>query len=645
MKRFFTSLSFVLLSAVSVLAQPSDTYYKRIDGKQQSNLKAELNVIISNHKTISYNGLWEAYAVTDVVGTTSRIFDYYSDNEHYVSDGSAQSTGLNREHVCPQSWWGGGTSISVGSDLFQVLPSDSEANGAKSNYPVGKVTGAITYSNNRIKVGKDANGKTVFEPCDEYKGDFARIYFYVATCYPNVNWQTPNGAECAFNQEAYPTIKSEYTNLLLQWNEDDPVSDWEKTRQERVFGYQGNRNPFVDYPDLANFIWGCLMEDVFDLSSAELYYITPYDYSGGSVIPQPGDDVEVGDVLLAEDFSSASNGNSTENQGSSSGWNGNDNFPTVNAAYQAGGAVKLGTGSKVGSLTSKALNFAGGQLVVTAQVNGWTSVEGKLIVSVEGTNLSHELTYTATMGTDWETVKAVFEDVPANPQITFATSAKRCFIDAITIYTAKEAEPETELDITLASNIATFCSTLDLDFSEVEGMKAYIASGYTHGNITLTRVTNVPAGTGLVLMGEKGTYTVPVGDGLAVLSNLLVGVTQDKALSTTSGSKTNFILANGADGIGFYKSNGGTLAAGKAYLPLPTALVAEAGVKSFGLQFEDGEELPTDIADLLLQRSETASQNNEHNALDWYTLDGRRLSHQPQQSGIYVRNGHKMVIR
>ena len=155
MKRI--TLSWLLiLCTVAAVAQPASDYYKSADGKKQSNLKAELNVIISDHKTISYNGLWEAYAITDVIGTTTQIFDYYSDVVRYVSDGSANVSGLNREHVCPQSWWGGGTNIAVGSDLYQVLPSDGEANGKKSNYPLGKVTGEVTYSNNRIKVGKDA---------------------------------------------------------------------------------------------------------------------------------------------------------------------------------------------------------------------------------------------------------------------------------------------------------------------------------------------------------------------------------------------------------------------------------------------------------------------------------------------------------
>ena len=244
------------------------------------------------------------------------------------------------------------------------------------------------------------------------------------------------------------------------------------------------------------------------------------------------------------------------------------------------------------------------------------------------------------MADDWETVEVTFEDVPANPQICISITNKRCFIDALTITTP--VEPETEIDIIMDSDLATFCSTKDLDFTNVEGLKAYIATGYSHGNITLTRVNNVPAGTGLVLVGEPGTYTVFIGDGQVVLSNMLVGTTKDITLSATVGSKTNFILTSGSDGtFGFYPTTGGTLVAGKAYLPLPTSLVDVAGVKNFGIQLEDGEDLFSDTKDIY----DLSIYDLRFGNSGWYTLDGRRLQHRPHQPGIYVRDGRKVVVR
>lgn len=640
MKTTLHTLFLFLLVAVGAVAQPSSDYYAKADGKKSAELKASLHAIIGYHKRIAYSSLWNSYAQIDYLDETNgegqkRVFDYYSDEKFYFNANGSSVSGMDKEHTVPQSWWSKQQDIDIYSDLFQVLPSEHTANQAKSNNPLGEVAGSVSFSNARIKVGTDASGSTVFEPCDEYKGDFARIYFYVATCYPYVPWV--NNVNYAFVQEAYPTLKPEFLKLLLQWNQNDPVSDWEKTRQERVFAVQGNRNPFIDYPDLANYIWGCLTEEEFDLDVVQLYQITPYDYSDDET-PQPQNG-----ELLAENFSSITAGNSTSTTGSNSQWNGNDSFANVDKAYQAGGAVRLGTGSLVGSLTTKILEFDGGTLIVTVQVKGWTTVEGDLDISVVGTNLKQTVSYTAKMSDDWQTVQVTFENVPANPQICLATTNKRCFINDLTITTPMAQE--TEISFTMNQyGLATYCSTYDLDFTDVEGLKAYIATGYTHGNIILTRVGNVPAGTGLVIMGEPGTYTVPVGDGQAVFSNLLVGTTKDITLPATFGSKTNFILTQGTNGIGFYpvSDDGGTLKAGKAYLPLPTALMEAAGVKNFGLHFEDGDELPTDVEELDYAQLSTF---NAQLSSGWYTLDGRRLQHRPAQPGIYLRGGRKVIVQ
>ena len=209
-----------------------------------------------------------------------RIFDYYSDTVHYFNGDGSSVSGMNREHTVPQSWWGKGTNDPWGSDLYQVLPSDSKANGAKNNYPLGKVAGSTSYSNQRMKTGKDASGRMVFEPCDEYKGDFARIYFYVATCYPDI-WE--EDYNYAMKNEDYPTLKPWIVDMLLQWHEQDPVSEWEMKRLGRVYRVQKNRNPFVDYPDLAEHIWGNTQTIPFDLASATLHTLNSDDYFDGVV--------------------------------------------------------------------------------------------------------------------------------------------------------------------------------------------------------------------------------------------------------------------------------------------------------------------------------------------------------------------------
>ena len=221
MKRILFST--VLFACVLTLfAQPPSTYYQSIDGKKKEALKSALHDVIAPHTKIKYNDLWSAYEKVDyVVGKKNsaghyQVFDYYSDEIFYFAGNGNAVSGMNKEHVAPQSWWGGGTGINVGCDLFQVIPSQATANSAKSNYCLGVVSGAVSYpksnqSNTRMRTGHNANGKMVFEPCDEYKGDFARIYFYVAVCYPDVAWENSiSGTEVAFTKQDYPTLKASF---------------------------------------------------------------------------------------------------------------------------------------------------------------------------------------------------------------------------------------------------------------------------------------------------------------------------------------------------------------------------------------------------------------------------------------------------
>ena len=246
--------SFAFLSAV---AQPSASYYRSVDGYKQANLKSALKSIISNHTKISYGSLWSSYEKVDYLSKTNSkgqhlIMDYYSESLHYFEGNGNAPSGMNKEHVAPQSWWGSGTNNWVGSDLFQVLPSESQANSAKSNYPLGVVSGNVSNSNARMKTGKDKTGQMVFEPCDEYKGDFARIYFYVATCYPTVGWIPYNSTtnNTAFKNEEYPTLTPAMQALMLEWHKKDPVSDWEITRNNRW-----KRSKAIEIPLSTILIW------------------------------------------------------------------------------------------------------------------------------------------------------------------------------------------------------------------------------------------------------------------------------------------------------------------------------------------------------------------------------------------------------
>ena len=275
MKRHIPFLLLILLLSLPSLATADilNDYYKNVNGKKKAALKSAMYDLISNHTKIKYGDLWISYEKVDYLPKTNsqgqhQVMDYYNDIVFYFTGNGSAVSGMNKEHVAPQSWWGGGTGINVGCDLFQVIPSESKANSAKGNYPLGVVKGSVSYSNPRMKTGKDSNGKMVFEPCDEYKGDFARIFFYVATCYPDVNWEERSDVNVSFRREDYPTLKADILPVLLEWAKNDPVCEWERTRNERVYAEQKNRNPFVDFPNLAEYIWGDSIDYAFDINGS-----------------------------------------------------------------------------------------------------------------------------------------------------------------------------------------------------------------------------------------------------------------------------------------------------------------------------------------------------------------------------------------
>lgn len=187
----------------------------------------------------------------------------------------------------------------------------------------------------------------------------------------------------------------------------------------------------------------------------------------------------------------------------------------------------------------------------------------------------------------------------------------------------------------IKGEFATFCSTADLDFTDVTGVKAYVASDFEADGllVKMTQVTNVPAGTGVLLVAEEaGEYQIPAGSSAADFTNMLVGVTEATVVAATNGTNRNFILANGGEGVAFYPLKEGKLAAGKAYLPLPAAALS-AGVKGISLTFED---LSTDIQHLLAGEEADGK---------WFDLSGKQLGRRPVKSGLYIHDGKKVVVK
>lgn len=163
-------------------------------------------------------------------------------------------------------------------------------------------------------------------------------------------------------------------------------------------------------------------------------------------------------TLLSEDFSSITLGSSTTTSGSSSSWNGTTNFPIVSTAFQAGGAVRIGSGSAVGSITSRALDLSGngGSFTVSFKVKGWTTVEGNIYV-VSGTQ-NQTVTYTQTMNGTFETKSLAFSGGTSNATITIGTTSRRAFIDDVVVTTASAGVPTISTNGTVGDLTTTYGS-------------------------------------------------------------------------------------------------------------------------------------------------------------------------------------------
>ena len=265
MKRIFTFfLSWVLLTNLTMFAAIPSGYYSAADNKKGSALLSALQGCIDDHTVLSYSSLKNYYDDTDFT-SEGYIWDMYSTCEFTLSDNSGNNgvvCGMwNKEHSIPQSWFGEASPMK--SDLFHVYPTDARVNNARSNYPFGETSNrsAIAGSSKALGYLGTSNfsgySGTVFEPVDQYKGDFARTYFYMVARYLDKNFNKSDNGKVVFTYSNSTTGLTTYAvNLFLKWHRQDPVSQKEINRNNAVYKHQKNRNPFIDYPYLVEYIWG-----------------------------------------------------------------------------------------------------------------------------------------------------------------------------------------------------------------------------------------------------------------------------------------------------------------------------------------------------------------------------------------------------
>jgi len=245
--------------SVSNLNLRAGSYYSGINTNLNGTLfKKQLADLISVHTELTYDQLWTAFKTLDQTSRCNQpnIGDIYSNKcwtpgnqqcGNYKKEGDC----YNREHSWPKSWWGGESAgYASYTDLFHLFPTDGYDNGRRGDFPLGSVSpSSITYrTSNGCLLGQcdDMIGYTgtCWEVADYYKGAIARAYFYISTAYMNIFKCCTNNA--VINADMKPWL----LNLLLDWHHRFPVSDEEIRRNDLIFQlYQGNRNPFIDYPE------------------------------------------------------------------------------------------------------------------------------------------------------------------------------------------------------------------------------------------------------------------------------------------------------------------------------------------------------------------------------------------------------------
>ena len=290
-----------ILLPLKAVGEPA-SYYRKAEGLRGLRLKEALHDLIQPSHVLAYGGgtgkTWSGFWHTDQMDNL-QVRDRYSNTIRYLNPDMSAVSGMNIEHIWANSWWGH-VKNNAYCDLFNLFPADATANGRKSNHPIGAVDGTVSYTNGVTTVGRSSSYRadsiiTAWEPADQWKGDFARTYFYMATCYSHLSslWTTAEGL-LTVDPDSPLLMRPWVYNLMLRWAEADPVDQTEQERCDAICRIQGNRNPFVDYPELCQYIWGNRADEQF--------YCTE-EHGAEIFVPAASEETDFGLQPLARPFS------------------------------------------------------------------------------------------------------------------------------------------------------------------------------------------------------------------------------------------------------------------------------------------------------------------------------------------------------
>jgi endonuclease I len=262
---YFSIISLFFFTVIS--AQVPNRYYDSAKNLSDNNLKFALNQIINNHTEYSYTSsdtdVWDILKETDRdPNNADNVILIYSGVSVNAAQEYNSTNGWTREHIWAKSRGDFGTATGIGTDVHALRPLDNTTNSIRNNRSFNNCNTCLDVIDkwgNITGSKKDANDWS-FEPRDEVKGDVARMLFYMAVRYEGLDsYPDLELTEVMLPQSDKVPLHG-VLSALLDWHRNDPVDAWEENRNDIIYNsYQGNRNPFLDFPELAEHLWGTKM--------------------------------------------------------------------------------------------------------------------------------------------------------------------------------------------------------------------------------------------------------------------------------------------------------------------------------------------------------------------------------------------------
>ena len=253
MKKVFYLFTII---STTLMAQTTN-YYESCNGLSGEALRAELHNIIKDHQSFSYTTTKTILREADEdYNNPDNIILVYTGNsiDKFDFASNFEPDFWNREHVWPKSHGdfdaGDPFEVPAYTDAHNLKPVDHSMNTLRGEKDFEN-GGDVVFNGSSLTDCFSTN--TTFEPRDEVKGDIARMIFYMDLRYEGGSGE-PN-LVVVEGLTTYPNPQIGSFSTLLEWHEQDPPDAFEKRRNDVIFKWQGNRNPFIDYPEFVNYLY------------------------------------------------------------------------------------------------------------------------------------------------------------------------------------------------------------------------------------------------------------------------------------------------------------------------------------------------------------------------------------------------------